>query len=82
MNKEFNTQREVKDGDTFKSNSSLIVSEVFNFFLSGAQFEGKVTPYVFYYNQAAVSLNELKEKQRNGAGYNMSISTSQYGELY
>lgn len=76
MNKGFSTQREVKDGDTFKSNSSLVVSEVFNFFLSGAQFEGKVTPYVLYYNQAAVSLGDLNRKQGNGAGYSMSISTS------
>lgn len=74
MNKEFSTQREIKDEDTFKPNSSLVIPEVFNFFLSGSQFEGKVTPYVLYYNQAAVSLGDLNGK--NGAGYTMNISTS------
>lgn len=74
MNKEFSTQREIKDEDTFKPNSSLVIPEVFNFFLSGSQFKGKVTPYVLYYNQAAVSLGDLNGK--NGAGYTMNISTS------
>lgn len=74
LNKNFNVTKLKKDGIT-KSNS-LVVNEVFNFFLSGAQFEGAIRPYVKSYEvQPAIGLNELNRLQKGETEIHLSISS-------
>lgn len=80
INKNFSLHKEIKQGDTFKAVSSIVVPEVFNFFLSGAQFEGKVIPYSLYYgfdNQnpalSLKSINTITNINKN-RGRNVSIN--------
>ena len=72
FNKNFNVQRLKKNGEgesDFVKNDSIVVSEVFNFFLSGAQFEGVIKPYVKNYDiQPAISLNDINRLQKGNGG--------------
>lgn len=82
LNKNFNVQKVKKDKDNeseFVKTNSIVVNEVFNFFLSGAQFEGEIMPYVKNYDiQPAITLNDISNLQRRsgggGNGVNRTVS--------
>ena len=76
LNKDFNVQKLKKDGNKFTKSDSIVVNEVFNFFLSGAQFEGAVRPYIKKYEiQPAVGLNDLNRLQKGEYTINLTISS-------
>lgn len=67
MNKNFSFSSKNKK-KSFTKTDSVVNSEVFNFFLSGAQFEGKIYPYIKdYYDKPAIDLNsiDLMQKQQD-----------------
>ena len=75
LNKDFNIQRLKKDGNKYSKTNSIVINEVFNFFLSGAQFEGAVKPFVKNYEvQPAVELNDLNRLQKGEESYHLYIS--------
>ena len=75
LNKDFNIQRLKKDGNKYFKTNSIVINEVFNFFLSGAQFEGAVKPFIKNYEvQPAVELNDLNRLQKGEESYHLYIS--------
>ena len=75
MNRNFNVQREIKNGDKFESTTSIVNQDVFNFFLSGSQFEGKIASYSINYNTlSALSLVDIQNSTKRQNGYCISIT--------
>lgn len=82
LNKNFNVQKVKKDKNNeleFIKTDSIVVNEVFNFFLSGSQFEGGINPYIKNYNiQPAITLDDIKNLQRRSGGGDNGVNKTVY----